>query len=67
MALLVLNVLECFTDLSVDLVAKLDVVGEEVLDCLSSLCKLAVSVAEPRSALLDDVVLNCKVDDFSYS
>ena len=44
---LVLNVLECFTDLCLDLVAKLNVVGQESLDCLTSLSELAVSIAEP--------------------
>lgn len=45
--ILVLYVLKGFADLCFDLVAKLDVVGEEVLDSLSSLCELAFAVAEP--------------------
>ena len=44
---LVLYVLKSLADLSLDLVAELDVVSEEILDCLSSLSKLAVAVAEP--------------------
>lgn len=44
---LVLYVLKCFADLCFDLVAEFDVVGKEVLDCLSSLCELAFAVAEP--------------------
>ena len=45
--MLVLNVLKCLADLCFDLLAKLNVVSKQVFHCLSTLSKLAVSVAEP--------------------
>ena len=44
--MLFLYVLERLTDLCLDLFAKLHIVSKKLLDCLSSLSKLAVAVAE---------------------
>ena len=44
---LFLYVLESFANLSLDLVAELNVVTEECLHCLASLSKFAFAVAEP--------------------
>ena len=38
---------KCLADLRFDLFAKLEIVGQEVLDCLATLSELAVTVAEP--------------------
>lgn len=40
-------VCKCFADLCFDFFAKLEVVCQEVLDCLTTLRKFAVAVAEP--------------------
>lgn len=38
---------EGFADLRFDLFTKLQIVCQEVLDCLATLCKFAVAIAEP--------------------
>ena len=58
-------VCKCFADLCFDLFAKFKIVCEEVLHSLATLCKFAVAVAEPASALLDDAVLHSEVEDFA--
>ena len=62
---LFLRICKCLADLSFDLLAKLHIVSKELLHSLATLRKLALAVAEPGTALLDDVVLDTEVDDLS--
>ena len=63
------SVLDCgegFPDLCLYLVAEFGVVLEQLLYCLASLGEPCVSVAEPGSALPDDVEFHSEVYDFPY-
>ena len=44
---LILDVSKCLADLCLDLVAEFEIVGQESLDCFTTLGELAVSIAEP--------------------
>ena len=53
--------------LGLDLVAELHVIGKELLAGVTALGELAFTVAEPASALLDDIHIGGKIENFAYA
>ena len=61
----VFHVLHSLTDPSLDLLAELRIVHQQLLDRLASLSQLGLTVTEPGAALLDDVELHSEVHNLA--